>query len=415
MGKLKRSANKDELRGGYTTGACAAASARAAVRMLVTQQSFSNIEIILPNKQAATFELHRLETNVDATSYGLDQPNSSVMQSVLAGIIKDAGDDPDCTHGIEIQCTAKWSQKPGIELKGGKGIARVTLPGLELQVGEPAINPVPRANIVAMVSLELAQLQVTNSSALLNHGVELTISAPRGEEVAKETISERLGLIGGISILGTRGTVKPYSTSAFAASVRQSIQIAAANKLDHVVLTTGSRSEKAAMDLFSQLGDMAFIQAGDFMGIGLRASKRYQINKVSMVVMMGKMGKLISGKMMTHVSGHAIDFNLLAELAKQEGMDPQVCEQILKANTGRHVLDIVRQYEARGFFTRLCKESLDQANKYINYALETEMILIDFDGTPLGRFAKQDELANTANANNLTAMNDMNKGRNDNG
>ena len=371
MGRLKRSINKSDLRGGYTTGACAAATARAALRMLITQQAFNEIEIRLPNKQWVSFSLSRLE--------GIDE--------VLAGVVKDAGDDPDCTHGIEIQCLARWVKKPGIHLKGGEGVATVTLPGLELTVGEPAINPVPRANILEMAELELKENHVKLEPEL---GLELQIIVPRGCEVAKETSNERLGLIGGISILGTRGTVKPYSTSAFAASVRQSIQIAKANGLNHVLLTTGSRSEKAAQNLFPEISAMALIQAGDFIGIGLRGAKRYGLKRVSLVVMIGKMGKLISGRMMTHVSGHAIDFKQLSELARQEGLGQSLCAEIALANTGRHVLGLVRDKHCEKFLTRLCKEAYQHANAYTGDALAIDVTLIDFDGAKLASYPTGD-------------------------
>ena len=144
LGKLKHSRNRGDLRGGYTTGACAAAAARAAVRILMINQPFSEIEIKLPNKELATFALARLERS--------DDMPAGIIEAT-AGVIKDAGDDPDCTHGIEIQCTARWIEGAGIHLKGGEGVATVTLPGLELPVGEPAINPVPRANILEMAEL----------------------------------------------------------------------------------------------------------------------------------------------------------------------------------------------------------------------------------------------------------------------
>jgi len=367
LGKLRRSINHTDLRGGYTTGACAAATARAAVRMLIRQEVFTEIEIELPNSDLATFTLCRLE--------GTD--------IVTAGVIKDAGDDPDCTHGVEIQCKAKWCKEQGIYLKGGEGVATVTRPGLELPVGESAINPIPKANILEMVRRELKE---SNACINPNLGLDLEIVVPRGLEISKETISERLGLIGGISILGTRGTVKPYSTSAFAASVRQSVQVAKANGLDHVVLTTGSRSEKAAKVLFPALSEMAFIQAGDFIGMGLRGAKRVQLSKVSLVVMIGKMGKLVSGRMMTHVSGHAIDFNYLRKLAEEEGVASALCNEIAIANTGRHVLDLVRDVATHHFLTRLCKETHHHANVYSAEALDIEVTLIDFDGTRLASY-----------------------------
>ncbi|WP_375749669.1 cobalt-precorrin-5B (C(1))-methyltransferase [Vibrio sp. HN007] len=399
MGKLKRSKNNSELRWGYTTGACAAAAARAAVRALITRELLTEIEIKLPNRDLVTFPLARLETNE------LDN-----IEQVIAGVIKDAGDDPDCTHGLEIQCIARWNGETGIHLKGGEGVATVTLPGLELPVGEPAINPVPKANILEMAELEWAKAP---DELRDEKGLELTISVPGGLEAAKQTISERLGLIGGISILGTRGTVKPYSTSAYAASVRQSVQIARANGLEQVVLTTGSRSEKAAMTQFPELGDMAFIQAGDFIGVGLRAGKRYGLKKISLVTMIGKLGKLTSGRMMTHVSGHAIDFKHLSELAQEAKLSESLCQQIADANTGRHVLELVREHKPKPFLTQLCEEARMHASKYVADALQVEVILIDFDGSPLAcargesTVHEQQELKDLSDGNTMDSMQQM--------
>ena len=382
MGKLKRSKSNKELRWGYSTGACAAAAARAAVRMLISDKPFSQIDIQLPNRDFVTFQLVRLERIVERQT-----------KQVLAGIIKDGGDDPDCTHGLEIQCTAKWSHHPGIQLKGGEGIATVTLQGLELPVGEPAINPIPRANILEMVQLEWDHSTLTSSPNGNNalgepySGLELTISAPGGVEAAKQTISERLGLIGGISILGTRGTVKPFSTSAYAASVRQSVQVAKSNGLEHVILTTGSRSEKSAIKQWPELTELAFIQAGDFIGVGLRAAKRFHVKRVTLVVMIGKLGKLISGRMMTHVSGHAIDFKHLSKLAREANVSSFLCDKISDANTGRHVLELVRENQPELFLERLCQEAKTHADRYVTDALDIDVVLIDFDGKPLARYS----------------------------
>lgn len=380
--QVKRSKHRGELRSGYTTGACAAAASRAAVRALLTGQTVSMITITLPNQTQASFQLCRLEHHAGG---------------VLAGIIKDGGDDPDCTHGIEIQCFASWSPSAGIDIDGGVGVAKVTLPGLELPVGMAAINPVPRKNIHEMAWQEW-QAHLAHSPADMAHnplGLKLEIRVPEGEACAKQTISERLGLIGGISILGTRGTVKPYSTSAFSASVRQSVQVASANQLKHVVLTTGSRSERAAMNMLTALDSMAFIQAGDFVGVGLRAAKRYDVERVTVVAMIGKLGKLVAGHMMTHVSGHAINFVQLADIAAQQGADAALCQRIANANTGRHVLDLVRehylaqqpasvgQHQCDAYLQALCQQAALHASAYVAERVVIEVRLIDFDGTLL--------------------------------
>jgi len=366
--KLKRSKNRADLRSGFTTGACAAAASRAAVYGLLNNAHLDYVTITLPNGEPATFALNRFEIS---------------SQGVLTGVIKDAGDDPDCTHEAEIQCFAAWRESAGFEIDGGVGVAKVTLPGLELPVGVAAINPVPLRNIGDMAQLEWAQ---ASASQQLAAGVRLEIRVPDGEERAKETIGPRLGLIGGISILGTRGTVKPYSTSAFSASVRQSVQIAQTNGQSHVVLTTGSRSEKSAMAMLPTLETLCFIQAGDFVGVGLRAAKRYQVPKVTVVAMIGKLAKMVAGHMMTHVSGRAIDFRLLADLALQSGVAPQLCEQIATANTGRHVLDLWRPTAHQAFLDLLCQQAAEHAAIYVKHALSVEYRLIDFNGARLASY-----------------------------
>ncbi|ARP37244.1 cobalt-precorrin-6A synthase [Vibrio syngnathi] len=366
--KVKRSKNKSDLRSGFTTGACAAAASRAAVQTLLTGQQPDYISITLPNGEPATFKVAFIQTSNDA---------------VTASIVKDAGDDPDCTHEAHIQSIARWHSDPGFHIDGGVGVARVTLPGLELPVGQAAINPVPHKNILDMITLEWNQ---STDGQRKSAGISVEICVPDGEERAKETIGPRLGLIGGISILGTRGTVKPYSTSAFSASVRQSVQIAKQNGQDHLVLTTGSRTEKSAMAMLPTYDSMCFIQAGDFVGVGLRAAKRYQVSKVTVVAMIGKLGKMVAGHMMTHVSGKSIDFSLLADLATQSGASSEFSEAVSQANTGRHVLDTWKEAQSGqetpnyDFLTLLCKQAAEHAAVYVKHHVSIEFKLIDFNG-----------------------------------
>ena len=366
--KVKRSKNKSDLRSGFTTGACAAAASRAAVQTLLTGQQPDYISITLPNGEPATFKVAFIQTSNDA---------------VTASIVKDAGDDPDCTHEAHIQSIVRWHSDPGFHIDGGVGVARVTLPGLELPVGQAAINPVPHKNILDMITLEWNQ---STDGQRKSAGISVEICVPDGEERAKETIGPRLGLIGGISILGTRGTVKPYSTSAFSASVRQSVQIAKQNGQDHLVLTTGSRTEKSAMAMLPTYDSMCFIQAGDFVGVGLRAAKRYQVSKITVVAMIGKPGKMVAGHMMTHVSGKSIDFSLLADLATQSGASSEFSEAVSQANTGRHVLDTWKEAQSDpetpnyDFLTLLCKQAAEHAAVYVKHHVSIEFKLIDFNG-----------------------------------
>ncbi|MDA0149601.1 cobalt-precorrin-5B (C(1))-methyltransferase [Vibrio sp. LaRot3] len=362
MSRLKRSSHKGELRTGFTTGACAAAASAAAARALLSKQNPSNITITLPNGDNAEFAVNYLPAD----------------SGVLAQVIKDGGDDPDCTHGLAIHALIEPINGHAIEVKGGLGVATVTLPGLELAVGQPAINPVPKANILAMVERE------RKHSEQPTQGLVITISVPKGEEAAKQTISERLGLIGGISILGTRGTVKPFSTSAYAASVRQSIEIGTENGHRAFCLTTGGRTEAAAMKIYPQFVPMQFIQAGDFIGVGLRCAKRCNANSIHLVVMIGKLCKLISGRMMTHVSGHGIDFGLLADRADHCGYPSHLVNEIANSRTGRQVLDLVRGTERQqAFLADLCLLAQQHASEYIKHQFPVEVTLVDFDGPQL--------------------------------
>lgn len=359
--KIRRSQHGNELRKGYTTGACATAAALGALTRIFDPVSADEISILLPIGERATFKL---------------QHHQAGVVFATAGVIKDAGDDPDCTHGAEIIAKVYVSQSPGVRFFAGPGVASITLPGLELGVGEPAINPVPRK----MIESHLIPL-------LSHHGfsgADVTISVPGGEALAKQTIGQRLGLVGGISILGTRGTVHPYSTSAYAASVRQGVQVAAKQHLTQMVLTTGSRTEKQAMIIHSELSHTCFIQAGDFIGVGLRACAKYAMTHVELVVMVGKLCKLACGTMMTHVTGRLVDFERLADLLTPHCDDSSLIQSIVLARTGRQLLSIVQKHEFRqAFLTDICQQAAINSFNYAHKKLAVTVRLIDFDGTTL--------------------------------
>lgn len=350
-----------KLRKGFTTGACAAAAARAACRLLLTGAPFEKIETILPNRAEVSFTLHRC-----------------VMEGpfALCSIIKDGGDDPDCTHGAEIIARVRLSEDSKVTIVGGVGVATVTRPGLGLVVGESAINPVPRQNIEEMVRLELAETPY--------NGAWVEISVPDGEERAKKTLNARLGLLGGISILGTTGIVLPYSTAAFIASVVQAVSLAQADGLDELVFTTGGRSEQYAMKLLPHLPESAFIQVGDYVGIGLRQAVRHQMRRVSIVAMMGKLSKMADGRMMTHASASEVNMELLARLARNIGTPEAQIQEILGANTARHVLEICQQHGLMQMPHLICQQAKLVCEKFAREPLEICVTMVDFNGTVLG-------------------------------
>jgi cobalt-precorrin-5B (C1)-methyltransferase len=347
------------LRTGFTTGACSAAAAKAAARFLVRGDTLCAIETTLPNRQRVTFTLARLER---------------AGAAARCGIIKDAGDDPDCTHGAELVAEVELRDAPGIELRGGDGVATVTRPGLGLDVGGAAINPVPRRNITEMVAEELA-----------GGGAIVTIHVPRGEEMAKETSNARLGLLGGISILGTTGIVQPYSTAAWKASVVQEIDVAATAGARTLVLTTGGKSEQYAMALHPELPAHAFVQVGDFIGVGLKQCARRSVGRAVIVGMIGKLSKMAGGRMQTHQAGSDVDLGLLADIAVEAGADTALAEQIRAANTARHVLELTRAAGIGALPSLICARVVDAARRHTGGALEVHALLVDFGGALLGR------------------------------
>ncbi|HVA81144.1 MAG TPA: cobalt-precorrin-5B (C(1))-methyltransferase [Candidatus Binataceae bacterium] len=350
------------LRTGFTTGACAAAAAKAAARCMVRNMMLTEIGTTLPNRTRVTFPLKRCER---------------AAASAICSVIKDAGDDPDCTHGAELVAEVALRSEPGVEIRGGPGVAVVTKPGLGLDVGAASVTAPPRRNITEMVEEELLGSGY--------RGAVVTISVPGGEEMAKETINARLGLIGGISILGTTGIVRPYSTAAFKASVIQAIDVARERGLDEMVLTTGGKSEAFAMKLFAHLPEDAFIQMGDFVGTALKHCARRHARRAVVVGMIGKLSKMADGRMQTHAAGSEVNMELLASLAAELGANEELCAEIRQANTARHVLELC---SARNIpiASLICRRVVEHGTRHAGGKLEVQACLVDFNGALLGNY-----------------------------
>ena len=355
------------LRTGFTTGACAAAAAKAAARCLVRGDVLTSIATTLPNRSRVTFALARC-----------DRAGAAVTCSV----IKDAGADPDCTHGAGLVAEVVLKDEAGVEIRGGTGVAVVTKPGLGLEVGAPAVNPVPRRNITEMVEEELSGT---------GKGAVVTLSVPGGEVMATGTTNARLGLVGGISILGTTGIVRPYSTAAYKASVVQAIDVAVERGARALVLTTGGKSEAYAMKLFPALPGDAFIQVGDFVGVGLKHCARRGAKRAIIVGMMGKLSKMANGKMQTHAAGSEVNLTLLAGLAAELGADAATCQEIEGANTARHVLELCAARGLPRITTLVCRKVVEHARRHAGGTLEVRAYLVDFSGALLGQYPEDDE------------------------
>lgn len=359
---------KKSLRTGYTTGTCATAATKAALSTLVNGEKLAKVNVSLPKDKHIIIDISwiRYENEI----------------SVTAAVIKDGGDDPDVTNGAEIWSTVSLLETSNkIIIDGGKGVGRVTKPGLGLEIGKAAINPTPLKMISHAIDEILGQQQKNR------YGLSISISVPKGEEIAKKTDNPRLGIIGGISILGTTGIVIPYSTASFAASIRQSIDVSKAMGSDSVILTTGGRSEDFAREIFgNSIADHAYIQIGDFIGFSIKQCAIKKIKKAYVIGFIGKLTKMAMGVKQTHVKGSHVDMNFLAELAIRCGANNELVKKIKVANTARHVGELVDQFGLNMFYDVLCEEVHSHLSKYSLSELQIKIILLDFNGKIIGEF-----------------------------
>lgn len=356
------------MRTGFTTGACAAAAAKAATLGLVEGRVPDSVRCDLPSGQRVDF--------------GVTDGCSGEQQS-HAVVIKDAGDDPDQTHGAHLTADVRLlPDDPGrLSLIGGPGVGTVTMPGLGLEVGGPAINPVPRGNIADNVRAAAGVL-------LDESGLEVRISVPRGEAIAKKTLNPRLGILGGISILGTSGIVHPYSTASFRATVIQGIQVAAAQGQDTVVLTTGRRTEKFAMRQLPHLSPVCFVQMGDFLSAAFDTLVDLAIGKVVIGGMVGKLTKMAQGATMTHAGRGAVDTGLLAELAADIKAPPELCSAIREARTARFAAEHMQALGLLGAFHQsLAKRVVRVLIERYPGKFELRVLVCDPDGNKIAEAA----------------------------
>jgi cobalt-precorrin-5B (C1)-methyltransferase len=297
---------------------------------------------------------------------------------VKCTVIKDGGDDPDVTHGAEIVVELSLTDQIGeITILGGDGVGIVTKPGLGLDLNKPAINPVPKK----MITENLLETLKTNQ---IEKGVKLVISVPKGKELALKTDNPRIGILNGISILGTSGIVIPFSTASYAASIRQNLDVSIAMGDSTVVLTTGGRSEEFAKKIID-LPEHCFVQMGDFSGYSIQQCARKKIKKAYIVGFIGKIAKMATGIKQTHVKGSKVDMNFLANLAKNSNCNNEIIEKIKKANTARHVSEIILENKVEGFFDQLCNETYKHMKKHSEEKVLIEVILFNFDGQILAR------------------------------
>jgi len=351
------------LRTGWTTGACAAAAAKAAAFLLDGRPPPAEVDIPLPEPFAGS---ERATFSVDRSDSGQDWAE--------AVVVKDAGDDPDVTDKASVTVRLERVAASGVDFVAGPGVGTVTLPGLGLEVGGPAINPVPRAMIRAAVGevLDLDDVRV-----------RCTVSVPGGEAMARKTTNARLGILGGISILGTTGVVRPFSTASWRASVEQAIGVMAAQGHATAVLSTGGRTERAARTLLPDLPELCFVEVGDFTGAALRRAVEHGMTNVVFVGMAGKLAKLAGGILMTHYTRSKVDLDLLAQVTTEAGGGPAAVAEVRLANSARHVYELWDHHGVARASDRLCDRVEDVLIAFSGGALAAAVALVDFTSLAL--------------------------------
>lgn len=351
------------LRPGWTTGACATAAATAAYTALLSGDFPDPVTITLPRGQTPAFALA-----VEELAEG----------RATAGVVKDAGDDPDVTHGALVRATVRrLPPGSGVVFRAGPGVGTVTLPGLPLDVGEPAVNPVPRQ----MIRDHIAQVAVAHRGS---GDVEVTVSVDHGEEIARSTWNPRLGILGGLSILGTTGIVVPYSCSAWIDSIRRGVDVARAAGHTHVAGCTGSTSEKTVVAEYG-LPEIALLDMGDFAGAVLKYVRRHPVDRLTVCGGFAKLSKLAAGHLDLHSARSQVDKPFLAELARRGGADEALAAEVAAANTGLAALQLC---QARGVALGdlVAVAARDEALSVLRGSpVAVDVICIDRAGTVVGR------------------------------
>jgi len=349
---MTEGSDKTHLRKGWTTGACATAATKAAFEALQSGDFPDPVAISLPKGEMPSFPLHRktLEEGI-----------------ATASVIKDAGDDPDVTHGAEIVASVRWGTLgSGVIFKAGEGVGTATLPGLPIGVGEPAINPSPRKMMEAVVEGD----------------VEITIAIPNGEKLAAKTMNPRLGIVGGLSVLGTTGVVVPYSCSAWIHAIQSGVDVARAQGLKHIAACTGSTSE-ALLRSELNLPDCAYIDMGDFVGGLLKYLRKNPAPKLTLGGGFAKLVKLAQGAADLHSKRSSVDFLFLG-ICLDELNAPALAEKAREANTAAQVLTMAQEagVSLGDFIAQKAKES---ALSMLDGQTEIEVVAVDRQGEVAGR------------------------------
>ncbi len=336
------------LRSGFTSGSCATAASKAALIALLTEKKESDCNITLPDGEKICLPVDSIEIAPD-------------KHSATAFVIKDAGDDPDVTNGFRIGARVAFSTTPGIHFLQGEGVGHVTLPGLGIDIGAPAINATPKR----MIEQELTAICSTQ-------GIDVTIFVPRGEEIAARTFNPKLGIVGGISILGTSGIVRPFSSEAFVNSIRKEIEVSQAIGAERLVINSGARSERYLKSLYPTLPPQAFVQYGNYIGETIQMAAKIGVTYITLGVMLGKAVKLAEGKLDTHSSKSIMNREFLHAQAETCGCNITTLNAIDHLTLARELWTLLPSSEADCFFPHL----LSLCHKHVDPLLPHGHILI---------------------------------------
>jgi cobalt-precorrin-5B (C1)-methyltransferase len=347
------------LKYGITTGACAAAAAKAAVIALVGNPVD---RVVIPTPIGLRFEIPVKESKKLSDD------------AAVATVVKDAGDDIDATDKIEIFATVKLTSDGKVTIKSGKGVGKVTKPGLAVPVGESAINPVPRKMIRDAVKEALPQ----------GKGVEVVIDIPEGEKVAKKTLNAKLGIIGGISVLGTTGVVKPLSMEACRRSLVPQIDVALAEGYTRIFMVPGNIGERITKQLF-KAPDEAIVQTGDFMGYMLNKAAEKGVQEIILLGHPGKLVKLAAGIFNTHHKMGDARAEVIAAYAAAVGADSETINRILQSNTTEEAAELLKQANlSRATFDRIAEKVRSRVMERIKEKAKVSVIIVSLDGAVLG-------------------------------
>ena len=371
------------LRCGYTTGTCAAAAAKAAAWMLLTGRSVEEAALMTPKG----ILLHLLTEGGEIRSGADGSP-----EEAFCGVRKDGGDDPDATHGALICARVRRKKEAGVDIDGGAGVGRVTRPGLNQPVGGAAINEVPRSMIRQAVEEVCADCGYTG-------GISVEISAPEGEEIAKKTFNPRLGIEGGISILGTSGIVMPMSEEALTASIRAEMNMLAASGAEYLVITPGNYGETFSRQM-PGLDLTCEMKCSNYVGETVDMAEELGIRGILFIAHIGKFIKVSGGIMNTHSRNADARAELMAAAALRSGADRETAVRLLASNTTEEALDVLAESGGE-LFRKTMEEICRRVQFYLNArcrgAVETGVILFSSVRGKLGETENVPELINCIN------------------